>query len=240
MKSLLGRMGYQVRRNAISVPVPIVERETAEMLAQIPDVEPIGMIGDAKAKIVLIVQKNEDGMLPLNEAIALLSVLAVEGPKEVLEIGTFMGHTTRAMAETLETATINTLDLPLDFSAEKDTSGALPKDDFHLIGRRIVGREFKGRSCEKRIVQHFGDSAKFDFQKIGRPTFFYIDGSHTYEYCKNDSEKCLDLCPKGATIMWHDCDVTHPGVVRFIQEWRGAGRNVVRLRGTCLAYWKDA
>jgi hypothetical protein len=240
VKSLFWRMGFQVQRKAIPVPIPKVERETGEMLAQIPRVDPIAILGDAKPRIVLAVQKYEDGMLPLYDAIPLLSILAAEKPKEVLEIGTYMGHTTRAMAETLEMATINTLDLPLDFSPEMDTNGALPKDDFHLISRRIVGREFKGVSCEKRIVQHFGDTAKFDYQKLGRPTFFFIDGSHTYEYCKNDTEKCLGLCPKGGTFLWHDCDVTHPGVVRFIRDWRGAGRNVVRLEGTCLAYWKDA
>jgi hypothetical protein len=87
-------------------------------------------------------------------------------------------------------------------------------------------------------VQHFGDTAEMDFSRFGRPAFFFIDGSHTYEYCKNDSEKCLAICPGGGTFLWHDCDMTHPGVVRFIAEWRNLGRNIVRIQGTVLAYWK--
>src|SRR4029077_17463683 len=100
------------------------------------------------------VMRYEDGMLPSNEAMALLSILVAESPDEVLEIGTYMGHTTRQIAETLETAIIDTVDLPEDFSVEPDPEQNLPKDDFHLITRRIVGREFKGHPRASRIKQH--------------------------------------------------------------------------------------
>jgi hypothetical protein len=196
------------------------------------------LLGERKCEVRLRVMKYEDGMMPFRDALGLLSLLVAENPKEVLEIGTYMGHTTRDMAENLETATIHTIDLPPDFSAVADAAGLPPKDDFHLIARRVVGREFKGRISEKRIVQHFGDTATYDFQKAGRPTFFFIDGSHTYEYCKSDSEKCLALCPSGGVFLWHDCNETHLGVIRFVLEWRALGRDLVRIEGTDLAYWK--
>jgi hypothetical protein len=186
-----------------------------------------------------MIQAYEDGILPMQDAIALLSIMAKERPALVLEIGTFMGHTTKAMAENMPTATIHTVDLPTDFSAEKDVQQNLPKDDFHLIKRRIVGREFKDTPVGQRIVQHFGDTAEFDFRTVGRPSFFFIDGSHTYEYCKNDSERCLAIAPKRSTFLWHDCDVDHPGVGRLVSEWRRAGRNVVRIDCTALAYWRN-
>src|ERR1035441_4841744 len=63
----------------------------------IPEVALNEILGDRKATVKLYVQKYEDGMLPVHEALALLSILVAEHPKEVLEIGTFMGHTTRAM-----------------------------------------------------------------------------------------------------------------------------------------------
>jgi hypothetical protein len=150
-----------------------------------------------------------------------------------------MGHTARAMAENLENATIHTIDLPPDFSAKPGIGDSLPKDHFTLTAGRIVGREFKGQPCEKRILQHFGDTAVMDLARIGRPTFFFIDGTHTYKHCKTDSEKCLALCPQGGTFLWHDCDEVHPGVVKFVSEWREQGRNIVRIEGTSLAYWKS-
>lgn len=178
-------------------------------------------------------------MLPSDQLMALLAILVAESPNEVLEIGTFMGHTTRQMAENLPQAIVHSVDLPEDFSEEEDSETNIPKDDFHLIRRRIVGREFKGLACEKQIKQHFADTAKWDFSKAGRSTFFFIDGSHTYEYCKNDSEKCLALCEGRGVFLWHDCDSAHPGVVKLLSEWRGLGRDVRLIRGTPIAYWKS-
>jgi len=171
---------------------------------------------------------------------ALLSILAAENPREVLAIGTFMGHTaTKSMAENLNDALIHTVDLPPDFSAQQASPGEPPKDDFHLIAQRVVGREFKGQPIERRIRQHFGDTAIIDFHEFGKPTFFFIDGSHTYEYCKQDSEKCFALCGGVGTFLWHDVDESHPGVVKFILEWRSLGRNISRIEGTAVAYWKS-
>jgi methyltransferase family protein len=216
-----------------------VEKSLQEEFDAIPTVILESLLGEKKLELRLRVMQHEDGMMPLADAIALLSVLLAERPAQVLEIGTYMGHTTRAMAENLETAAIHTADLPPDFFTEKKSDGPIPKDDFHLIKNRIVGREFKNQPCEKRIVQHFGDTAAVDFKQFGQPNFFFIDGSHTYEYCKNDSEKCLAIAPRGSTFLWHDCGVGHPGVIRFISEWRRAGRNIVRIHGTTLGYWKN-
>ena len=212
--------------------------QTQKEWKAIPEVALGEILGAAKANIKLGVQKYEEGMLSSQEAIALLSILAVENPKEVLEIGTFMGHTTRAMAENLNEAIIHTVDLPPDFATQPESKDGPPKDDFHLIARRIVGREFKQQAVESRIRQHFGDTATIDFSTFGKPFFFFIDGSHTYEYCRQDSEKCFLSCGGAGTFLWHDCDTGHPGVVKFISEWRALGRNICRIQGTALAYWK--
>jgi hypothetical protein len=222
--------------------LPVADSQQAhvcEQTSQIPVVPLDDLLGDRKCEIKLRVMKYEDGMTPYHDSLALLSILVAENPSEVLEIGTYMGHTARAMAENLETATIHTIDLPADFSGEQAIGEVLPKNDFHLIARRDVGREFKGQPCEIRIVQHLGDTAVMDFSRVGRPTFFFIDGSHTYEYCKNDSEKCLSLCPKGGTFLWHDCYEGQPGVIKLLSEWRAYGRNISRVQGTGLAYWKS-
>ena len=234
-------LGYLSRTSyaAIAPFATRADKQLLENFGAIPGVTVESVLGDRKPEVKLRVMKYEDGMTPFQDAIALLSILVAENPRQVLEIGTYMGHTTRSMAENLPEAIIHTVDLTPDFSAETTSAGQLPKDDFHLIGRRVVGREFKGRPCEKGIVQHFGDTVDLDFKKIGQPTFFFIDGSHTYEYCRNDSEKCLALCPRGGTFLWHDCDLGHPGVIRLISEWRSSGRNVVRLYGTNVAYWRS-
>ena len=209
-------------------------------LSSLPEVDVIDVLGDRKPSIQLRVQRYEDGILPVPDAIALLSICVAEGPREVLEIGTYMGHTTRALAENLPGARVHTVDLPQGYSPETDPASPLPKDDFHLIAKRVVGREYRGQACEGRIVQHFADTGSWDFREAGRPTLFFIDGAHTYEYCRRDTEQCFELCAGRGVFFWHDCDDLHSGVVRFLNEWRSKARDIVRFRGTSLAYWKSA
>jgi hypothetical protein len=174
----------------------------------------------------------EDGQLPDYEARILMAILRAHQPKAVLEIGTFFGHTTLRMAKTLPTATIHTIDLP-------PNSSLVDKTDHHLINRRKVGREFRNRPECSRIVQYLADTATFDFIQIKepRPTFFFIDGSHSYEYCKNDSEKCYALCNGHGTFVWHDADMNHPEVLKFLEEWYANGRDIRIIAGTRLAYY---
>lgn len=207
-------------------------------LKKLPTVELGEILCERRVVIQLSVRRYEDGMLPSDQAMALLSVLVAENPREVLEIGTFMGHTTKQMAENLPAAKIHTVDLPETFSPESDAPSHLPKDDLHLIKRRIVGREFKDQPC-RQILQHFADTATWDFHEAGSPTFFFIDGSHTYEHCRHDSEQCFALCEGRGVFLWHDCDETHPGVIQFVQEWRELGRDIKVISGTPLAYWKS-
>jgi hypothetical protein len=71
------------------------------------------------------------------------------------------------------------------------------------------------------------------------PTFFFIDGSHTYEYCKNDSEKCFERCKGKGVFFWHDVNNLHPGVTRFANVWHKMGRDIRRVKDTDLGYWKS-
>ena len=228
------RSFLRASRNAFAA----ARRTESADLYSIPEITLDDILGNRRPTISLSVTRYEDGILPTDQAVALLSLLMAERPGEVLEIGTYMGHTTKLMADNLKTAIIHTADLSEDFSSQLDPQGRLPKSDFHLIARRVVGREFRGHPCESRIVQHLCDTATWDFSKAGRPTFFFIDGSHTYEYCKSDSENCLSICGERAIFLWHDCDDGHPGVVKFLMEWRKLGRNIRRISGTPLAYWK--
>jgi hypothetical protein len=174
--------------------------------------------------------RYEDGQLPEDQLPALLGMLRLFEPKIVLEIGTYFGHTTRAMAETLPESTIHTLDLPELFKWNSDL------DDWHLIGRRDVGREFRGQPCASRIVQHLADSRTWDWSQAAGATFFFIDGSHSYNYCQNDSVHCWDLCAGKGVFVWHDVDEQHVGVVQVTKQWASIGRPVRKFVEWPIAY----
>ena len=177
--------------------------------------------------------RHRDGALPPNQAYSLLSIAVAKSPDSVFEIGTYWGHTTLLLARNLPDAIIHTIDLPEDFNLESDDGPA--KDDMHLIKDRRVGSEYLDLAGSERIVQYFGDTATWDFSPVKGCSFFFIDGAHTYEYTKNDTEKCLDACGGKGTFLWHDCDDKHPGVVRYLEE-RSRVARVSIIRGTCLAY----
>jgi hypothetical protein len=178
-----------------------------------------------------------DGQLPDDQAYILLSILVGFQPEAVLEIGTFFGHTTLHMAENLPGGIIHTVDLPLDFVSYAPAKWM--KTDYHLITAREVGSLFRTHPARQRIKQHLVDSASWDFAEVGEPvpTFFFIDGSHSYDYMRNDSEKCWDLCGGRGVFLWHDVDENHGGVVRLLQEWvEELGRDVRQIAGTPLGF----
>jgi len=231
---------FSLRNFEESQALKKISRQTWKMLGQIPEVSLLELLGDQPVPVQVEVRRYEDGILFLEHSLALVALAVRENPPVVLEIGTFCGHTTRLLAQNLKQSIIHTVDLPADYVVGRDPADALPKDDFHLIAQRTVGREYRNRPEAERIVQHWADTAQWDFSLASGATFFFIDGSHTYEYAKNDSEKCFQLCRGRGTFLWHDCELSHPGVLRFLVEWREKGRNIVRIRGTTLAYLKTS
>ncbi len=176
-----------------------------------------------------------DGGMPWVDLFALLTIVHDRRPQTLLEIGTYFGYTTRSLARHFPETTIHTVDLPESFDLSQDAA-SIPKDDLHLIEKRRVGAAFRTDPSLRNIVQHFGDSATWDFQKAKGATLFFIDGSHTYEYVRNDTEKCLALCNDvQATILWHDCDKGHPGVLRYLAELVKAQFPIKRVGWTHLA-----
>ena len=169
-----------------------------------------------------------DGSLPWFDLVALLGIAVDRDPQSLVEIGTLHGHTTRLLAINLPNAQINTIDLPEEPDLDQSP---LPKDDFHLIRGRRLGQEFRSDSSIRNVTQLLGDTAAMPFPKA---ELFYIDGSHTYEYVKNDTLKAMAI-DEAKTIVWHDCDQYHPGVTRWLREMVDMGNPVKRIKDTNLA-----
>lgn len=143
---------------------------------------------------------------------------------KMFEFGTYMGRTTLYLAHNNPQGQVHTLNLP----PERDPRYA-----------PFMGVLFKGQEEEKRITQLHTDSREFDTTPYRQQfDFVFVDGDHSYELVKNDTQKAFELLKPGGIIMWHDYAPKSDGLVRFFREFTQE-RPLFRIRSTCLLVYID-
>jgi predicted O-methyltransferase YrrM len=176
-----------------------------------------------------------EGNVTYFELMAIAILVANRKPKNLLEIGTFDGNTTLQMAlNASEDAVIHTIDLP---EGEVNTHLPILDDDVKFVqDQRKRIRKYKGSSIERKVIQHFGDSTAYDFEKFikfGQLDFCFIDGGHSYECVRSDTEHVLQvIAPKGI-ILWHDFTPNFPGVYKYLCELSKT-RSLIHIADTQL------
>ena len=110
-----------------------------------------------------------------------------------------------------------------------NTVYALDNADVQFADKQVCGQRFSNTRWSKQIVQLYGDSAKFE-PYYGKIEFAFIDGSHAYDYVKNDTSVALLLVTKPSLIVWHDYTPCWPGVIKHLEELFHAGGIFAGLR----------
>lgn len=134
--------------------------------------------------------------LELSTIAAIAKALA---PAQFFEIGTYKGWTLANVALNLPASTkIYSLDQHRHQSSDERVREILKAPNIKLLT---------------------GNSFNFDFRPFeGKMDLVFIDGGHDYETVKNDTQVALKLVSPRGTILWHDYNLEHPGVYRFINE----------------------
>ena len=107
-----------------------------------------------------------------------------------------------------------------------------------MLFRSIAAEGGKGilipRDLLDRVTFLSSDSATFDESAYhGTIDLAFVDGAHSYEYVKSDSEKAWKMLRPGGIIAWHDCVSSHRDVVKYIKE---SGFSAKLVAGTALAF----
>ncbi len=139
------------------------------------------------------------------ELLSIVQLVASRKPKACFEIGTFDGRTALNIAANMAPdGHVFTLDLPPQ-EVER-TALAIARGDERFIKKSESGARFKHSDFSDRITQLWGDSAAFDYTSYeGRMDLVFVDGSHSYDYVKKDTETARKLLkPEGGMILWHD------------------------------------
>jgi hypothetical protein len=161
-------------------------------------------------------------------------------PERILELGTYNGLTTLQMALNAPSKCATyTLDLPPDLAASLPLSrlDELLARQFGKVFKTETGGYFKGRA-DLNIVQLWGDTANFDYSKIGTPVdLIFVDAAHDYENTRRDSDNAFRIVSPRGAILWHNyADVMYPDVTRSLSEC-AAARRLFQLRNTNLAVY---
>jgi predicted O-methyltransferase YrrM len=150
----------------------------------------------------------------------------------IFEFGTYMGVSITQFALNLPPeSVIYTLDLPdnttntlLSISDPDEAAIAFEKRKGALVPPDV----------KPRVTFLEKDSAAFDESPLaGLIDFVFVDGAHSYDYVKNDSEKGWRMLRSGGVMAWHDFRMQDPDVVRYLLE---SPYQPARILNTSLAF----
>lgn len=185
-----------------------------------------------------------DGQVSRDELALLVGITKWIAPAKVFEFGTFDGSTTLNLAMNVPSATIYTIDLPEDnaktgFPIDRINEALTPGGSKRRGSkRRFDGTEFyltlsdNSVSPESPIQPIRMDSKEFDTSPYkGAIDVVFVDGAHTYEYCRSDSEKAFEMVSPNGIIIWHDYGgyTVFPGVTEYLNE--------LARKQRCVLYW---
>lgn len=169
--------------------------------------------------------ESVSGNVTVTELAVIASLVKLNQPKICFEIGTFDGRTTENMANNQPVDGLcYTLDLPPpEKPADLATGTGLTLasgDESYILKEKSGGRISSSALADKKIIQLYGDSAKYDYSALkGQVDLMFIDGSHSYEYVKSDTEVAWEMVKPGGMILWHDYNSRWwPGVTRALNE----------------------
>lgn len=168
----------------------------------------------------------------LAESAALAALIHKTKARRVFEFGTYKGVSTTQLALNLPPeGRVFTLDLPEDHPAY---SLAIKSDAERTIANETGKGILIPDDLREKVTFLRSDSATFDTSPYeASMDFVFVDGAHSYEYVKNDTEKGLQMLRKGGIIAWHDCTPSHKDVVKFL---RSLPQQPSLVSGTALAY----
>ena len=187
-----------------------------EFIKKLIDESNVG-VNDIKLKVLLQMRQQisteqyfkssfpplEIGSITLVDQVVLLSLLQILKPKNILEVGTYLGYTTSFLATNSKEALITTIDLPLqnnefDYDEEQILVSGDENDNFLRSKQNDTGSIYIDSLTQlekERITLVKADSTSINFKdEFGSSEFVFIDGGHDHKTLSSDTENAR-ACP---------------------------------------------
>jgi predicted O-methyltransferase YrrM len=190
-------------------------------------------VRSAEVRLLRAFDRNPDTSATVLETTVVSAIARHLDAKRVLEIGTFDGNTTLALAaNTADDARITTVDLPPDWNGQMQLD--VPPRFVNVTNRERVGSQAREGELTPKIRQVFGDSATLDWSKLGGPfDLIFIDGCHFYDYVVSDTRNALKHVAPNGVVVWHDYGMIED-VSKAVDE-AAASMRIHAIAGTRLA-----
>lgn len=188
--------------------------------------------------------ENKYGNINFHEAVAIAYIVQAVRPKRLFEIGTFDGFSTYHLAANApDDARIFTLNLPADtpfrefrriyslteYHGDRTTHEALRSTE--------IGELYRKHGVSRKVTQLFGDSLRFDFAPYRKTMdVVFIDGGHSYAHVESDSREAMAMAAEKGIILWHDYNVQHRDIRRFLNAF-SEERRLYHIRDTRLVVY---
>lgn len=207
-------------------------------LPRVPLAKILPGVAEVDVLVLRAFDRKNGTSISLDEACHLGTIAKSIGARRALEIGTYDGNTALLLAANLPAdAEVVTVDLPPDFGMQKQDSLTYPRVELNLTQRDDLGRQYRGHRLSARIRQVYGDSAALNWSTLGGPfDLVFIDGCHSEEYVRSDSQNAVNNLAPGGVILWHDYGMS-PAVSREVDRFaaRTTSMKMYALEGTRLA-----
>ncbi len=169
----------------------------------------------------------------------LATIVSALNPKKILETGTFRGVGTLTMALNAPAADIYTLDLPEQYSPDEVATLSKGDKEWVRLSRTSTGFALINHPAATRIHQLRGNSLTFDPPAfLANTDLCFIDGGHSYECIKADTQTALKILSPNGVIVWDDYAWFVDGVSRYITELRNS-LPLYRIAGSQLVLYRS-
>lgn len=184
----------------------------------------------------------EIGSITLVDQVVLLLLNELVKPNKIIEVGTYLGYTTNLFLKNTS-AQVYTIDLPKKSNINTYNSSKIyidgEENDNYLRERYLNNNENYLSDLDeaesKRLTLIEKDSTTFSFvNEIGEVEFVFIDGGHSYDIVKSDTENARKSIRSGV-IIWHDFNSTiHSDVTKYLKNQKE--RKIFYVIGSLCAF----
>ncbi len=162
---------------------------------------------------------NNSSLVSTKEIFTLTALVKYLSPNRIFEFGSFKGWT---LANLVENAEIKTQIFSLD-----------------ILSRDAEDSKIESILNNKNVTKFIADSAVFDFTPFLKSIdYIFIDACHSEESVRKDSENAFKMLTPNGLIIWHDFNLAHPGVYKYLTEL-SKSKTIYSIKNTALVIYSQ-